>query len=246
MRIMPTHRLPLVSDPARVPEPHRVDRHQHQPGQGGPVLQQDPLQRVARPHRHVLARPKPHQQRTGHPLGLAPQLRVAQPAPRPRTRRPLHHCGTVRHLRRCRTQRITDGLLHQGPRRVPTPVGQPLVDPAPAIRHHHPHSMRPHRRHRRDATGVELSTTTRTRSAPAGFAFFPRRGRSSTERQSPRGLIRVPERRNAVDRFSEAETVGEVTTEVAPCPRGVLAAMDRHGCDRTGLAAPGTALVRQR
>ena len=57
----------------------------------------------------------------------------------------------------------------------------------------------------------------------------------------------MPERRNAVDRFSEAEAVGEVTTEVAPCPRGVLTAMDRHGCDRTGLAGePGTALVRQR
>jgi hypothetical protein len=56
----------------------------------------------------------------------------------------------------------------------------------------------------------------------------------------------VPERRNAVDRFSEAEAVGEVTTEVAPCPRGVLTAMDRHGCARAGLAARGTALVQQR
>ena len=133
----------------------RVDRHQHQPGQGGPVLQQDPLQGVARPHRHVLARPKPPQQRTGHPLGLAQQLRVAQPPPRSRTRRPLHHCGAVRDLRRCRTQRITDGLLHQRPRRVPTPVGQPPIDPAACcVPHRHPHSMRPHRRQRRDADGA--------------------------------------------------------------------------------------------
>jgi hypothetical protein len=56
----------------------------------------------------------------------------------------------------------------------------------------------------------------------------------------------VPERRNVVDRFSEAEAVGGVTTEVASFPRGVLEAMDRPGCDRTGLAAAGTALVRQR
>jgi len=49
-----------------------------------------------------------------------------------------------------------------------------------------------------------------------------------------------------VDRFPNAEAVGEAPTEVAPCPRGVLAAIDRHGCDRTGLAAAGTALVRQR
>jgi len=49
-----------------------------------------------------------------------------------------------------------------------------------------------------------------------------------------------------VDRFPKAETVGEATTEVAPCPRGVLAAMDQPGYDRTGLAARGSALVRQR
>jgi hypothetical protein len=64
--------------------------------------------------------------------------------------------------------------------------------------------------------------------------------------QPPRGLIRVPKGRNAVDRLLEAEAVGGATTEESPGPRGVLVAMDRHVGNRAGLAAPGTVSVRQR